>query len=77
MDDHEKGRDMNRIEPHPGYRLIVIRGRDAEHNDSKRRGAGKRKRPPLSIPWACAELRDCLPGQAGIFSLAKRLKRSN
>jgi hypothetical protein len=41
--DEEQRRDVNRIPADPRDRLIIIRGHDAEHTDSKRRSPAKCK----------------------------------
>ena len=49
-DDHEQRRDVNRIAAHPRDRLVVIRCRDAEHDNSKRLGIAKCKRLSKRAP---------------------------
>jgi hypothetical protein len=70
MDHHEERRDMNRVTPHPGYRLVVIRDRDAEHSDSKRPCAGERKGAAFpALECAGSALRP--PICSGIFFLGQ------
>ena len=42
--DQQQRRDVDRVPPDPGNRLVIIRSDDAEHNDSKRRRLSECKR---------------------------------
>ncbi len=44
--DEEQGGDVDRVTPNPTDRLIIIRGYDAEHHNSKRPSFAQRKFAP-------------------------------